>query len=72
MMENIRAQEKRNSRIVYNHQNQRMAKTSDDDRNRRDAQTKQIYDRMAFLADADSSAQVCPLSSSGEPGFNFF
>ena len=24
------------------------------------------------LADADSSAQVCLLSSSGEPGFNFF
>ena len=47
MIENIRNQEQRNSRIAYNNHNQRMEK--DDDRLRRDAQIKQIHNRMAFL-----------------------
>ena len=59
MMENIRNQEKRNSRIAYNRQNQRMAKASDDDRKRKDAQTMQMYNRMAFLRQSCRCRFIC-------------
>ena len=62
MMENIRAQEKRNSRIAYNHQNQRMGMTQttpDDDRKRRDAQTNKMYDRIAFLQRSCRCRFIC-------------
>jgi len=58
-MENIRAQEKRNSRIAYDHQNQRMAKAQDDDRKRRDAHKKQMYDRLAFLRRSCRCRFIC-------------
>ena len=59
MMENIRAQEKRNSRIAYNHQNQRMAMTPDDERKKRDAQTNKMYDRIAFLQRSCRCRFIC-------------
>ena len=59
MMENIRNQEKRNSRIAYDHQNQRMAKAQDDDRKRRDAHKKQMYDRLAFLRRSCRCRFIC-------------
>ena len=58
MIENIRAQEKRNSRIAYDHQNQRMAKAQDD-RKRRDAHKKQMYDRLAFLRRSCRCRFIC-------------
>ena len=57
MIENIRTQEQRNSRIAYNHQNQRMEK--DDDRPRRDAQIKQMYNRIAFLRRSCRCRFIC-------------
>ena len=57
MIENIRNQEQRNSRIAYNNHNQRMEK--DDDRPRRDAQIKQMYNRIAFLRRSCRCRFIC-------------
>ena len=59
MIENIRAEEKRNTRIAYNHQKQRMGKSSDDDRTRRDAKIQQIYNRMEFLRRSCRCRFIC-------------
>ena len=59
MIENIRDEEKRNTRIAYNHQKQQMRKSSDDDRQKRDARIKQIYNRMAFLRRSCRCRFIC-------------
>ena len=59
MIENIRDEEKRNTRIAYNHQKQRMGKSSDDDRTRRDAKIQQIYNRMEFLRRSCRCRFIC-------------
>ena len=59
MLENIRAEEKRNTLIALNYQNQRKGKSSDDDRQKRDARIEQIYNRMAFLRRSCRCRFIC-------------
>ena len=59
MLENIRAEEKRNTLIALNYQNQRKGNSSDDDRQKRDARIEQIYNRMAFLRRSCRCRFIC-------------
>ena len=59
MLENIRAEEKQNTLIAYNYQNQRIGKSSDDDRQKRDARIEQIYNKMAFLRRSCRCRFIC-------------
>ena len=59
MIENIRAEEKQNTLIAYNYQNQRIGKSSDDDRQKRDARIEQIYNKMAFLRRSCRCRFIC-------------
>ena len=59
MIENIRAEEKQNTLIALNYQNQLEGKSSDDDRQKRDARIEQIYNRMTFLRRSCRCRFIC-------------
>ena len=59
MLENIRAEEKRNTLIAYNYQNQREGKSSVVNRQKQDARKEQIYNRMAFLRRSCRCRFIC-------------